>query len=216
MTSRILTTANQITILRLVFVPIFAILVIGQDYRAALLVLVAAAVSDVLDGTLARRLKQESALGMALDPIADKILLTTAYVTLAYRAVLPWWLAILVLSRDVVILVTALLIILVAGYRPFRPTVLGKASTVVQVLTVFAALGSVARVLPLTPQGVDVFILLAAVLTVASGIHYLIVVRHRYGQRVESTVPAADWHANEAETEESSQQPSLPSKTSSS
>ena len=216
MTSRILTTANQITILRLVFVPIFAILVIGQDYRAALLVLVAAAVSDVLDGTLARRLKQESALGMALDPIADKILLTTAYVTLAYRAVLPWWLAILVLSRDVVILVTALLIILVAGYRPFRPTVLGKASTVVQVLTVFAALGSVARVLPLTPQGVDVFILLAAVLTVASGIHYLIVVRHRYGQRVESTVPAADWHANEAETGESSQQPSLPSKTSSS
>ena len=197
MTSRILTTANQITLLRLIFVPIFAILVIARNYRVALLVLLAAAVSDILDGTLARLLKQESALGTALDPIADKILMTTAYLTLAYRAVLPWWLAILVLSRDVAILVTALLIILVAGYRPFYPTVLGKTSTVVQVLTVFVALSYAARVLPLSSWAVDVFFYLAAAFTIASGIHYLIVVRLRYGQRVESTPSAGSGRGRE-------------------
>ena len=180
MASRTLTPANQITILRLVFVPVFAILVISQSYRLALGVLVAAALSDVLDGTLARLLKQETPLGMALDPIADKLLMTTAYLTLAFRDVLPWWLTILVISRDVVIIMTALLISLVAGYRPFRPSILGKVSTVVQVATLFVAVSLQARVPYVTTGLLEVAIYLAAALTVASGIHYLIVVRHRY------------------------------------
>ena len=138
MASRILTPANQITILRLAFVPFFAILVVAQEYRGALAVLTAAALSDVVDGTVARLLKQETALGMALDPIADKLLMTTAYLTLAFREAIPWWLTILVISRDAGIIITALLISVVAGYRPFRPTILGKASTAAQVLTVFA------------------------------------------------------------------------------
>ena len=119
MATRILTPSNQITLLRLVFVPVFAILVLDLHYRAALAVLLAAALSDVLDGTVARLLKQESPLGVALDPIADKILMTTAYITLAFRGALPWWLTIIVLSRDVAIVMTALVISLVAGYRPF-------------------------------------------------------------------------------------------------
>jgi cardiolipin synthase len=213
MTSRILTTANQVTILRLVFVPIFAILVIAQDYRLALLVLLAAAISDVLDGTLARLLKQESALGVALDPIADKILMTTAYLTLAYRGVLPWWLAILVLSRDVAILMTALLIILVAGYRPFHPTVLGKASTAMQVVTVFVAMGFAGRLPLLTQLIVDVFVYLAAALTIASGIHYLIVVRQRYGQRVEATASAPSRQASNEQPPAGLERPSSSSKT---
>ena len=184
MVSRVLTTANQVTILRLIFIPVFAILVIDQKYRVALLVLGAAAISDILDGLLARLLKQETPLGMALDPIADKILMTSAYITLAFRDVLPWWLSILVISRDAVILITALLIILVAGYRTFRPSVLGKASTVVQAATVLVALGFAAR-LPLVRAAlVEAFIYLAAALTVASGMHYAIVVRHRYGHHV--------------------------------
>jgi cardiolipin synthase len=181
MTTRILTPSNQITLLRLVFVPVFAILVLDQSYRAALAVLVAAAISDVLDGTVARLLKQVSPLGVALDPIADKILMTTAYLTLAFRDALPWWLTILVLSRDVAIILTALLISLVAGYRPFYPSYLGKASTVVQVATVFAAVSYQAHVPYITAKVVTVFVYLAAALTLASGIHYLIVVRQRYG-----------------------------------
>jgi cardiolipin synthase len=183
MATRILTPSNQITLLRLVFVPVFAILILGQHYRAALAVLTAAALSDVLDGTVARLLKQESALGVALDPIADKILMTTGYITLAFRGALPWWLTITVLSRDVAIIMTALLICLVAGYRPFHPSLLGKASTAAQIATLFAAVCHQARVPFLTADVVTIFIYLTAALTLASGVHYLIVVRQRYGRR---------------------------------
>ena len=183
MTTRILTPSNQITLLRLVFVPVFAILVLEQHYRAALAVLTAAAISDVLDGTVARLLKQESALGMALDPIADKILMITGYLTLSFRATLPWWLTIIVLSRDVAILATALVICLVAGYRPFRPSLLGKASTASQVLTLFVAVGSRADIPWITPEVRTVFIDVTVALTLASAVHYVFVLRQKFGRR---------------------------------
>jgi len=198
MPSRALTPANQVTILRLIFIPVFAILVIDQKYRAALLVLGAAAVSDILDGTLARLLKQETPLGMALDPIADKILMTTAYITLAFRDALPWWLSILVISRDAAILVTTLLISLVAGYRTFRPSALGKASTVVQVSTVVVALGFAGRVPLVRAALVQAFIYLAATVTVASGIHYALVVGHRYAHHVAEGRPTPAGPAGQA------------------
>jgi len=185
MTSGILTPANQITILRLAFIPFFAILVVDQRFRAALAVLTLAALTDVIDGIVARLLKQETPLGVALDPIADKLLMTTAYLTLAFREALPWWLTIMVISRDLAIIITALLISLVAGYRPFRPTILGKASTVVQVLTVFAAVSFQAHVSFVLRGLVRTCVYLTAALTVASGIHYGIVVRHRYEQHAE-------------------------------
>lgn len=180
MPSRVLTPANQITILRLIFVPIFVIFVIDQSYRAALAILICAAISDVVDGTVARLFHVESPLGVALDPIADKILMTGGYLSLAFRNVLPWWLTILVISRDIAIVLTALLISLVAGYRPFRPTILGKASTTVQVVTLFVAVSYAARVPYVGHMAVRFFTYLAAALTVASGIHYLIIVRQRY------------------------------------
>lgn len=183
MTTRILTPSNQITLLRLMFVPVFAILVLDQHYRAALAVLTAAALSDILDGTLARLLKQESPLGVALDPIADKILMTTGYITLALRGALPWWLAIIVLSRDVAIIMTALLISLVVGYRPFHPSMLGKVSTAVQVATVFAAVCRRARVPYVTADVLTFFIYLAAALTLASAIHYVFALRLSRGRR---------------------------------
>ena len=180
-TNRLLTPSNQITLLRLLFVPVFAILVMDRHYRAALAVLTAAALSDVLDGTVARLLKQESALGVALDPIADKILMTTACITLALRAAVPWWLTIIVLSRDVAILTTAALISLVAGYRPFYPSLVGKASTAAQVATVFAAVCRRAGVPYITPEVVTTFVYLAAALTLASAVHYVFLLRQRYG-----------------------------------
>jgi cardiolipin synthase len=189
MATRILTPSNQITLLRLVFVPVFAILVLDRHYRAALAVLTAAALSDILDGTVARLLKQESSLGVALDPIADKILMTTGYLTLAFRGALPWWLTIIVLSRDVAILMAAAVISLVAGYRPFHPSLLGKASTAAQVATLFAAMCHRARVPFITADVVSVFIYLAAGLTLASGVHYVFLLRQRFG-RPEAEDPA--------------------------
>jgi cardiolipin synthase (CMP-forming) len=181
MSTRIFTPSNQITLLRLLFVPVFAILILDRNYRAALLVLTAAAVSDVLDGLVARLLKQESALGVALDPIADKILMTTGYITLSLRGALPWWLTVVVLSRDVVILTTALIISLVAGYRPFHPSLLGKASTAAQIATLFAGVCHHARVPYASTELVMFFIYVTAALTVASGVHYVFVIRQRFG-----------------------------------
>jgi cardiolipin synthase len=183
MTTRILTPSNQITLLRLVFVPIFAILVMDRHYRAALAVLTAAALSDILDGTVARLLKQESPLGVALDPIADKILMTTGYITLALRGALPWWLTIVVLSRDVAILMAALVISLVAGYRPFYPSLVGKASTAAQVAALFTAMCRRARVPYVSAEIVVFFIYLTAALTAASAIHYVFLLHQRSGRR---------------------------------
>ena len=181
MSARVLSPANEITILRIVFAPIFGILVVDRHYLAALLVLGAAAVSDFADGFVARAFHQQTPLGVALDPIADKILMTTAFLVLSFCGALPWWLTIVVITRDVGILLTAGAISLVAGYRPFPPSVLGKASTTVQVGTVLAALA--AQVWPeaslhLLLHGL---INLTAALAAASGLHYLFVARHRFG-----------------------------------
>ncbi len=181
MSTRILTPSNQITLLRLIFVPVFAILVLDRHYRAALAVLIAAALSDMLDGAVARLLKQESPLGVALDPIADKILMTTGFITLSLRASLPWWLTVIVLSRDVVIITTALVISLVAGYRPFYPSLLGKASTVAQISTLFAGVCRSAHVPYINMVLVGFFIYVTAALTMASAIHYVFVLRQRFG-----------------------------------
>jgi cardiolipin synthase len=182
-TSRALTPANQITVLRLAFAPLFAILVVERHFRAALVVLAAAAVSDLLDGAVARMFHQRTPLGVALDPIADKTLMTTAYLTLTFRGILPWWLTILVLGRDLGIIITALVISLVAGYRPFYPTILGKASTVAQVTNVLVAVAFGAKI-PMVGWPVLRFtIYLAAVLTIASGVHYLIISRQRYSHQ---------------------------------
>jgi len=191
MPSRVLTPANQITILRLVFVPIFAILVLDRHYRWALIVLAAAAISDVVDGNVARFFHQESPVGGALDPIADKALMTTAYLVLGFRDALPMWLTVLVISRDVAILLTALLIILVAGYRPFRPSILGKASTTMQVTAIFSAVGYQAHIPLASNFLLQVCVYLTAALTVASGIHYLLVVRNRYAHHASDTEGSA-------------------------
>ena len=184
--------ANELTILRLVFVPIFAILVVDRHDLAALLVLGGAAVSDVADGFVARALNQQSSLGVALDPIADKVLMTTAFLVLSFRGALPWWLTIVVISRDMAILLTAGVISLVAGYRPFRPTALGKASTTVQVATVLAALAVELHLALAPPALLHVLIDLTAALAVASGLHYLFVARRRFGLPSSSGESAGD------------------------
>jgi cardiolipin synthase (CMP-forming) len=183
MNARALTPANQITILRLAFAPLFAILAVEQHYTGALIVLAAAAVSDFLDGAVARLFHQQSPLGVALDPIADKTLMTTAYLILTFSGILPWWLTILVLGRDLGIIITALMISLVAGYRPFYPTILGKASTTAQVVNILVAVSFAAGVPLITRPVLRFTILLAAALTVLSGIHYLLISRQRYSHQ---------------------------------
>ncbi len=138
MQGRIWTVPNQITFLRLGFLPLFLILMSYEKYRWALLVLVVAGLSDGIDGVLARTLNQRSALGAYLDPIADKLLLSSSFIILAFKHEIAWWLTILVLSRDILILTVAAVILLVSGYRPFPPSLLGKLTTASQIVLVFA------------------------------------------------------------------------------
>jgi cardiolipin synthase (CMP-forming) len=140
MPSRILTVPNQLTFLRLAFLPVFLIAIEYERYDLALGILVAAGVSDALDGLLARGLNQRTPLGAYLDPIADKLLLSSSYFILALKGKIAWWLTILVLGRDVLILVACAVILITVGYRPFPPSIWGKATTFFEILLVVLVL----------------------------------------------------------------------------
>src|SRR5271168_2951692 len=137
MKGRIWTVPNQITLLRLGFLPFFLILISYERYKWALLVLVVAGLSDGIDGLLARSLNQRSSLGAYLDPIADKLLLSSSFIILAFKKQIAWWLTIIVLSRDILILIVAVVILLISGYRPFPPSIFGKLTTFFEIALVF-------------------------------------------------------------------------------
>lgn len=166
------TFANQLTLLRLLLIPFFVLVILGGHYGWGLALLVAAALSDFFDGLLARWLKQRTALGATLDPIADKLLLSTSFIVLAVSGAVPWWVTILVLSRDVLILGVALAIVIGTGFRRFSPTVYGKLCTTVQVFAVFAVV--LEEVVPDERlRWVKLALLwLTAGFTIFSGIHY--------------------------------------------
>ena len=170
-------SANQLSILRMVFVPIFLLLVVYGYSGGALAVFVVAGITDALDGLIARRLNQRTPLGMFLDPFADKLLLVSAFVvfsltTLELTVRIPLWLAITVISRDVLLVVCVLIINLTMGPRLFNPSILGKATTALQLATVLAVLTSnyLREQLPLF----DGLLYVTLLLTIVSGMGYLV------------------------------------------
>ena len=176
MKSRILTVPNQLTFLRLGFLPFFIISIHYRRYDVALVILIVAALTDGLDGLLARSLNQKTALGAYLDPIADKLLLSSSFVALALDGKIRWWLATLVLSRDILLLTSAVVILVVVGYRPFPPSVFGKLTTALQILLVFAVVLLAVTEWPWLQFVRMVLGYLVAGFTVFSGFHYSIVV----------------------------------------
>src|SRR6266849_1056484 len=183
MASRIFTVPNQLTFLRLGFLPFFIISIHYRRYDIALAVLIIAALTDGLDGLLARSLDQKTALGAYLDPIADKLLLSSSFVVLALNRKISWWLTILVLGRDILLLTSAAVILVVAGYRRFPPSISGKLTPAVQILPVFAVvLLAVADWPRLQFVRTDLEYLVAG-FTVFSGFHYSIVVARRLGDQ---------------------------------
>ena len=137
---RNLTLANQLTILRIVLIPVFVLLVIYEWLGAALLVFMTAGATDALDGLIARRAGQRTSLGAWLDPMADKLLLLTTFVILTLPNVpltnhLPVWLTVVVITRDVVIVGVVAVVNLAVGPRTFRPSMLGKMTTAAFILT---------------------------------------------------------------------------------
>ena len=179
MTSRVFTVPNQLTFLRLGFLPFFIISIHYRRYDVALVILIIAGLTDGLDGVLARSLNQKTALGAYLDPIADKLLLSSSFVVLALNRKISWWLATLVLSRDIILMTAAAVILVVVGYRPFPPSIYGKATTAVQILLVFSVV-----LLAVTDWAWLQFVrniigYLVAGFTVFSGFHYCFTVARR-------------------------------------
>lgn len=144
MASNIITIPNLLTFLRMALIPVFAILLYYGQSGWALFVFFIAGVSDGIDGFIARRFNQESELGTILDPIADKLLMTTAFIILTLPHIfpptrhlpVPFWVTAAVIGRDVLIIVVAAAIFVITNFRGFRPSWLGKASTVVQIFAV--------------------------------------------------------------------------------
>jgi cardiolipin synthase (CMP-forming) len=179
MKARIWTVPNQITLLRLGVLPFFLILVLYEKYHWALIVLVCVALSDGIDGYLARTLHQKSALGAYLDPIADKLLLSSSFVVLAMAKKIAWWLTMMVISRDVLLLVVAAVILIVQGYRPFPPSLLGKSTTFFEIALVFFVVFAAAYPNDPAPFIIQYLSYLVAALVAISGFHYAFVVARR-------------------------------------
>lgn len=135
--SQLLSAPNQLTLLRMLFLPFIVIALVDEHYKTALILFVLAGISDGLDGLLARRLHQQTLLGQYLDPIADKLLLSTLFLVLSILHKIPWKYTVMVFGRDIAILVTSAVVYTIAGLRNFSPSIFGKANTFAQIAAVF-------------------------------------------------------------------------------
>jgi len=164
-------TANRLTLFRILLVPFFVILLIYGYHTPSLLVFSAASLSDALDGLVARKCNQMTRLGSFLDPMADKTLLVASFVTLAILRLLPGWFAVIAISRDLIIVVGAMIVYILTGNLNFSPTILGKAATMFQILTIAAALlGHLVQRMDLLTTSL---IWVATLFTIVSGFQYV-------------------------------------------
>ena len=190
--SQILSAPNQLTLMRMMFVPFIVIKLVEGHYSSALILFVLAGLSDGLDGLLARTLKQQTVLGQYLDPIADKLLLSTMFMVLSILHKIPWKFTVVVFSRDITILLASAVLYAIAGLRDFRPSVFGKANTFAQVAAIFFVLLfeiNKSRWVAISRLS---FLRATFTFTIISAMHYVLVV----GQRLRavhhvSTAPSA-------------------------
>ena len=165
---------NLLTLTRLIFIPFVVVAIQQQNYLWALVIFVAAGITDLLDGLLARVLKQKTTVGQYLDPIADKLLLSTMFLMLAIAHVIRWPVTIMVFSRDIIILIVCTLLYATGTMKVFQPSWFGKANTAAQIVTIplallYKILGTQqSRALMLGGIGATLG------LTVVSGVHYVL------------------------------------------
>ncbi len=177
--SQFWTAPNQITLLRLIFIPFVIISVFDGDWPWALALLLAAALSDALDGLLARTLHQQTLLGQYLDPIADKLLLSSLFLVLSFVKKIPWKYTVLVFSRDLCIVATAVVLYATVGFRDFRPSIFGKINTFCQIAAVFFVVLSQVMRTPSVLLAVKIFLYATFTFTTVSGVHYVLITGHR-------------------------------------
>jgi cardiolipin synthase len=188
--SELLTAPNQLTLLRMIFVPFIVIHLVSGRYLWALVVFVIAGFSDGLDGLLARMLHQQTVLGQYLDPIADKLLLSTMFLVLSILHKIPWKYTVLVFSRDISILAASAVLFAIAGLRNFSPSIFGKANTFSQICAVFFVLLFEVRPLRAIWIARTVFLRATFFFTILSALHYVILVQQRLREHTHALPPA--------------------------
>jgi cardiolipin synthase len=187
------TMPNLLTVSRICLAPFLISAILERRFQLSFVLFVVAGLTDALDGGLARILKQRTILGQYLDPVADKLLLSTLFLVLTHMNLIPTRVTILVFSRDLGILVVAALLYAAVGRREFKPSFFGKASTVAQIFAVGLVLllqfDSARWVLLSRSFSLDATV----VLTVASGLHYAWTVTRRSGSH-SGAAPGASGH----------------------
>lgn len=165
---------NFLTLIRILSIPFFLVYLSYHRYLEALVIFIIGGVTDFLDGLAARLMKQQTALGAYLDPIADKLLVITSFIVLGLIGGIPMWLAIIVVSRDVLIIIGYAIIFFSMDERPeVRPSLIGKFSTLLQLFTLGVALALLHDPKLMNPWLRDFFIGATAVATVLSGLQYI-------------------------------------------
>ncbi len=162
---------NSLTVLRILLVPVFVGLLLYGHYDSALITLLIAALTDTLDGMVARLTDQRTRLGEYLDPLADKLLLMSAIITLSVLDFIPIWAVIVVVSRDAILLAGTLVANLTETNIDISPTALGKGTTFAQICYVIAIMLYVTEKVPVSL--VEPFLWVMVMLTIGSGVHYL-------------------------------------------
>jgi cardiolipin synthase (CMP-forming) len=187
--SQVFTAPNQLTLLRMIFVPFIVIHLVEGRYLWALIVFVIAGFSDGLDGLLARRLHQQTLLGQYLDPIADKLLLSAMFLVLSILRKVPWKFTVLVFSRDVSILAASAVLFAIAGLRDFRPSMFGKANTVSQIGAIFFVLLLQVHAVRWVGIARLAFLRATFTFTIISAVHYVFLVQHRLRKLPQAALP---------------------------
>lgn len=166
-----MTVANLITTIRIILAPIFVIYLINEQFGSALVVILLCGISDGLDGMVARLFNQKTRLGAYLDPMADKILLVAAFITLSVRGFLPSWLTVTAIARDTLILLGVSVVFLNRMDVTIRPSIWSKITTCLQFFCIMAVLSKPYMNLA-QPFYMGLFYL-TALFTIISGLHYM-------------------------------------------
>ena len=178
----------MLTMLRLFILPFLVIAILDRHWKTGFALMMIAGITDGLDGLLARLLHQHTKLGQYLDPIADKLLLSTLFVVLTHVGMIPQYVTVLVFSRDVGILLISTLLFMTNALRDFRPSLFGKLNTCVQIFAVVGVMAN--RVLPIPHLTVIDYNLLRliAVLAPLSAAQYAWIVIRRVSTPIEPVV----------------------------
>lgn len=179
---------NLLTLMRLFIIPFLVIAILDGHYRLSFALFILAGMSDALDGLLARWLKQKTTLGQYLDPIADKLLLSTLFVVLTHVGMIPQYVTVLVFSRDVGILLISTLLFVTNALRDFRPSLFGKLNTLTQILALIAVLCQKIFVSVHLATARDILVRAIAVLAPLSAAQYAWIVFRRMNAPSEQTV----------------------------